>query len=253
MEDECSNSLALGVYPEDLPACRTTYREAFNTRQPFMMEYRLRRHDGEYRWIRNNGRPYSELDGSFAGYVGSCYDITDYKEQEKKLTFLANHDALTGLPNRRSLGDHLNRAIARARRGHFSALLFMDLDNFKTVNDTLGHDAGDQVLATVTRLIRNELRQEDMLARLGGDEFAVLLDAASGEDAEIAAERIRTTVAHHNFDLCGQHFDLSLSIGLTPVDGNLDCNALLARADEAMYKAKFHGKNRVVSSTSPGA
>lgn len=155
-------------------------------------------------------------------------------------------DALTGLLNRRSLEDMLNRTIARAKRGTASSLVYMDLDNFKDVNDTIGHAAGDEVLITLTGLLRAELRTEDVVFRLGGDEFAILLDGIDGKEALPAAERLRAIVAAHRFELKGRVFPLSLSIGLIEIEGALATGELLSQADAAMYRAKEQGKNRVV-------
>jgi diguanylate cyclase (GGDEF)-like protein len=141
----------------------------------------------------------------------------------------------------------LNRAIARAKRGTVSSLLYMDLDNFKDVNDTVGHDAGDEVLITLTDIIKAELRTEDIVFRLGGDEFAVLLDGIDGRKALPAAERLCAVVESHPFELDGRLFHLSLSSGLIEIEGSLKAGELLSKADAAMYQAKTRGKNRVVT------
>ena len=168
------------------------------------------------------------------------------KRYQENLEYFAVHDVLTGLLNRRSLEDMLNRTIARAKRGAMSSLLYMDLDNFKEVNDTLGHNVGDEVLITLSGLLKKTLRAEDVLFRLGGDEFAVLLEGIYGQEAFPAAERLRLDVEAHPFDLEGRIFPLTLSIGLIQIDGILTTSELLSQADAAMYRAKEQGKNRVV-------
>ena len=185
-------------------------------------------------------------DGRLVGAVGVFRDITERKRYEEKLEYFAIHDALTGLLNRRSLEDMLTRTSARAKRGVMSSLLFMDLDNFKYVNDTIGHSAGDEVLITLAGLLQPELRTEDFVFRLGGDEFAVLLDGIGGKEALFAAERLRSAVEAHPFKLEGRVFPLSLSIGLIEIEGTLTMGELMSQADAAMYRAKDLGKNRIV-------
>ena len=158
---------------------------------------------------------------------------------------LAACDALTGLPNRRALEDAIRRASARQKRGAESMLLFLDADNFKTINDTVGHIAGDQALATFAYAIENCLRADDFLARVGGDEFAVLLDQTGIEEATEIAERIRKAVESHNFVLDGQEFRLGVSVGMVSVSGENPWS-LMSRADKAMYKAKSKGRNQIV-------
>ena len=179
-------------------------------------------------------------------YTAILRDITERKLNQKYIEYLAIHDSLTGLLNRHSLEDILNRTIAKAKRGTMSSLLYMDLDNFKEVNDTVGHSAGDEVLIILTNLIKAELRTEDIVFRLGGDEFAVLLEGMSGRVALSAAERLRLIVEAHPFEPGGRVFPLSLSIGLIEIEGTLTTGELLSQADAAMYRAKAQGKNRIV-------
>jgi diguanylate cyclase (GGDEF)-like protein len=173
-------------------------------------------------------------------------DRTELHTYQQNLEYFAIHDILTGLLNRRSLEDMLTRAIARAKRGTVSSLLYMDLDNFKDVNDTIGHNAGDEVLITLAGLLRAVFRTEDVLFRLGGDEFAALLEGIRSKEAFPAAERLRSVVDAHRFELDHQIFRLSLSVGLIEIDGTLETGELLSKADAAMYLAKEQGKNRVV-------
>lgn len=173
-------------------------------------------------------------------------EIDKRKRHEEKLEYFALHDALTDLLNRRSLEEMLNRTIARAKRGMVSSLLYMDLDNFKEVNDTVGHAAGDEVLNTLSGRLKTELRTEDIIFRVGGDEFAVLLEGMDSRESRPAAERLRVAVEAHPFEPEGRVFRLSLSIGLIKIDGTLPTRVLLSQADAAMYRAKEQGKNRVI-------
>ncbi|MFZ5642434.1 MAG: bifunctional diguanylate cyclase/phosphodiesterase [Bacillota bacterium] len=190
--------------------------------------------------------PVRDEDGRITHFVAIKQDVTKRKQQEQQLSYLATHDPLTNLPNRRVLEDSLRRAVAKAGRGNQSCLLFMDLDNFKIVNDTLGHTAGDQVLYNLTHLIQSLLRTGDLLARFGGDEFAVLLEGVGIDKALSIAERMRREVEEHRFVVGDQNFHLTLSIGLVVVDGEYEQEAVLSQADTAMYLAKDHGRNRVI-------
>lgn len=190
--------------------------------------------------------PVRDEEGRITHFVSIKQDVTERKHQEQQLNYLATHDPLTSLPNRRVLEDSLSRAVIRASRGVYSTLLFMDLDNFKLVNDTLGHSAGDQVLYMLTRLLQGMLRGGDLLVRFGGDEFAVLLEGVMGDEALAIAERMRRMVEEYRFVVDGQDFHLTLSIGMVSVDGLYSPGVVLSQADTAMYMAKEQGKNRVL-------
>lgn len=169
------------------------------------------------------------------------------KQQERQLGFLATHDPLTGLSNRRLLEHALKKAVIHAKQGQISAFVLMDLDNFKFVNDTLGHSIGDKVLVKLTEILKNQLRSSDLLARLGGDEFALLLeDKVDVEEARIVAARICQAVEEHRFTYGNHSFHLGLSIGIVMIDGAVEPGVLLSEADSAMYSAKKQGRNRVV-------
>ncbi|CCG09069.1 diguanylate cyclase domain-containing protein [Pararhodospirillum photometricum] len=206
-------------------------------------------------WNRHkDGTPYAvwlsitrvsaEAGGGFL--VGFYFDITERKRHEARILQEANHDALTGLPNRRMVEEGLEIALAQARRGgHRVAVLLIDLDGFKAVNDTHGHDAGDVLLCEMARRMAATLRVGDMVARLGGDEFLVLL-APLGDDAENGARR----VARHLVEQIARpvlHEDISLrvsaSIGIAIGDGTCEGGPLIKQADQAMYVVKRSGKH----------
>ena len=205
-----------------------------------------RRQDGSDYAEEQTVTPVRDDQGQITHFVGIKQDIRERKQHEERLSYLATHDALTGLSNRHVLEQAMEATVARARRGTESALLFIDLDNFKLVNDTLGHAAGDQLLVALSQLIGRQLRDGDLLTRVGGDEFAILLEATSLEPARRVAERLRLTVHDHRFALYGRTFMLGLSIGLVPIDGQQSTQILLARADTALYAAKDEGRNRVI-------
>lgn len=165
----------------------------------------------------------------------------------RRIAHLANHDDLTGLHNRRSFEQHLQQTIVMASRSEMSyGLLYLDLDRFKIVNDTCGHHAGDQLLIQLTQMISERLRRGDLFARVGGDEFAIIAQAASFNDIRVLAEQLRVLVSDFTFVYDDHRFNVSLSIGVTPIDGQIvDMEQVLADVDSACYVAKESGRNRV--------
>ncbi len=213
-------------------------------------EAQWRRFDGTVVWVRETARTVCDAEGRPACYEGSVEDITARKRFEADVLYLANHDALTGVFNRHRFQEELARQMAQARRsGQSSALLFVDLDNFKEVNDHLGHGAGDDMLRTIAQAIRGRLRESDVFARLGGDEFGVLLAPADAEQARAAAERILAAVREQVVLLGGRPVRLTASCGIAlfPEHG-LTADEVLAAADLAAYAAKDQGGDRAVVS-----
>ena len=373
LEDELGNGWVEGVYPEDRSGCFDTYVAAFDARAAFTMEYRLRRHDGAYRWILDSGVPRFDALSRFIGYIGSCVDITERKQaeqalqMEKSLRFTASifqysregmmvtdadgvivdtnpafttitgyglaevigkrpnvlksgrqdaafyrdmwhsilehghwqgevwnrkkdgelyaewltinaicntdgsvhryvalfsditekkqldelihrqvyFDALTELPNRRLFRDRLEQEIKKSKRNRLPfALLFIDLDRFKEINDTLGHDSGDLLLVNAARRIQGCLRESDTVARMGGDEFmAILPELKDRAHVEIIVSNIIRCLAEP-FQMYDNQGYVSASVGITvfPVDAD-NAEGLIKNADQAMYSAKANGRN----------
>ncbi|MGH7476105.1 MAG: putative bifunctional diguanylate cyclase/phosphodiesterase [Longimicrobiales bacterium] len=207
-------------------------------------EVRLRRKDGREIWALITASSRYGPDGTLDGYEGIVHDITDRKVVEAQLLHDALHDTLTGLPNRALFVDRLERVIARWRRNQqLFAVLFLDLDRFKLVNDSLGHYMGDQLLLAVARLLSTCVRAEDTVARLGGDEFAILLDAIDEvADATYVAKRIQQRMAQP-FQLLEHEVFTSVSIGITMCPEECEGpEELLRDADTAMYRAKASGR-----------
>jgi diguanylate cyclase (GGDEF)-like protein/PAS domain S-box-containing protein len=184
-------------------------------------------------------------EGQIINYVGVFTDITETKRSQNKLHELVNHDALTGLPNRRLLNELLEHAIRRAEREkHQIALLFIDLDRFKSINDSLGHQVGDKLLYEVSRRISRSIRESDVVARLGGDEFIVMMDMIKKPDDAALTAKLINHALEIEFIIDGKEIFISASIGISifPKDCN-DVDSLIKAADIAMYQTKSKGKN----------
>ncbi|OIQ79741.1 cyclic di-GMP phosphodiesterase Gmr [mine drainage metagenome] len=208
-------------------------------------EYRMRAMDGRVVWLHENVKVVADDRGRPAQLVGIMLDITARKESEAQLRYLANHDALTGLANRTLLQERIDHALQLAsRHGTGVAVMFIDLDRFKIVNDTLGHQAGDRLLQDAAKRLRSCLRDSDTIARQGGDEFVVLVEQwTEVQDLCDMAGKVLHQLCQP-FTSLGQEFHVSASIGISvyPQDGS-DANTLLKNADVAMYRAKEQGRN----------
>ncbi len=192
-------------------------------------------------WLTINA--VNDPEGNVINYVGIFSDISVVKESQRKVEFLATHDELTGLPNRALFLDRLRQAIAHAERGVDTfAVLFIDLDNFKVINDSMGHAAGDDLLKEIAARLRDCVRGSDTVARFGGDEFALLIEEATVAEAEMTAQRIADAMLRpHPIGRQNVYPGASIGICLYPNDG-LDPETLLKNADSAMYQAKDGGK-----------
>lgn len=222
-------------------------RAVLNKGQVLNYEAQGRRRDGKPFWFSLSAKMVKSLNQQHSLIEGFVVDITERKRSEDQLHFLARHDPLTGLVNRREFEHRLDLALSEAHRdGLRHSLLFMDLDQFKLVNDTCGHIAGDELLRQVTLQIQQQMRSGDTLARMGGDEFGVLLERCSGPNAMHVANKIRTTIQDFRFVWDNKIFTLGVSIGLVAISEQADSvKALLSLADAACYAAKDAGRNRV--------
>jgi diguanylate cyclase (GGDEF)-like protein/PAS domain S-box-containing protein len=250
-DDELANERRVlfdRLHPADLPLVEAAIDAHFARDEPYDLEVRQRHRDGEYRWFRIRGQAQRDASGRPIRFSGANTDITDRKRAEAQLSYLAQYDILTGLPNRALFLDRLAGAIARARRaGGLLALLFFDLDRFKAINDTLGHQAGDAVLREVAARVKERLRETDTVARLAGDEFtAILEDLARPEDALEVAAQIQSVVAAAPVLHDGHEIYVAASIGVAifPADAETP-EDLLKCADAAMYAAKRDGGQAV--------
>ena len=208
--------------------------------------------DGQIVWTLVTVASVPDPDGRPAYAIGQVLDITERKRFEGQLQYLADHDALTGLFNRRRFEEELDRALAEAERyGRRGAILVLDLDGFKFVNDTLGHPVGDELIARLAGTLRAELRESDVIARLGGDEFGVILPQATDEEAGAVATKLLRAVARDGAVAgSSRSARVTASIGLAPFDGadGLSPEELMVEADIAMYDAKEAGRNQAARS-----
>ncbi|HEV7504172.1 MAG TPA: EAL domain-containing protein [Thermoanaerobaculia bacterium] len=203
--------------------------------------------DGKEYSVRDSAAPIFDRNGASLGVVVVFKDVSQLRGMEREMVYLASHDALTGLINRREFEVRLEKAIhsARGDRRHH-VLLYLDLDEFKLVNDTCGHLVGDEMLKQITALLRSRVRRSDTLARLGGDEFGILLEDCPLDHSRQIAEEMRRTVREFRFCWREQIFEVGVSIGLVPInDDSGDLAHVMSGADAACYVAKDSGRNRV--------
>ena len=236
------------THPDDRADARLLIdRLVSGERDRFHMERRSVRSDGRVAWVSLNGSVVRNAQGEPAYMIGQVEDITERRALREQLARNAVTDPLTGLPNRKLFMEHLDLVLARAEgQGRHIALMFLDLDRFKLVNDGIGHDAGDRLLQRVGQRLRNTLRPEDMLARFGGDEFTVLCEVESEDDVPEIVNRLRKSMATPVSEADFEQF-VSLSIGIAvSTSASMLPSALLRSADIAMYQAKRSGPGRYV-------
>jgi diguanylate cyclase (GGDEF)-like protein/PAS domain S-box-containing protein len=232
------------VHPSDLPHLQTVMQSHLAGEEPRLeVEYRMRHADGSYRWMLARGVAVRDAQGKPYRLAGSQTDITRRKQAEESLRHAALHDTLTGLSNRALFWDRVRQAIARSARGGDFAVFYIDLDQFKLVNDSLGHLVGDELLRALAARLEMCMRPGDTVARLGGDEFAALVeDVGGGVGARKVAERVHRMLAEP-FSIVGHDLRVSASIGVVADGSRYERpEDLLRDADTAMYRAKRAGR-----------
>ena len=248
MEQELGFGWAQGVHPDDYDRCVKIYLDHFEKQLPFEMDYRLKRYDGQYRWINDRGVPFYEDNGTFYGFIGSCMDVTEYIEGQR-MKEMAQNDALCHTYNRQYAHQLMNEMFNTAKETHQPmSVLMMDIDGFKNVNDTYGHIAGDIVLARAAELIGLQLRDGDVMGRYGGDEFFVCIQNADASASSVIAKRILGSVSSTAISIGeNKSIKVTLSIGIKQLENESTLDELINKADKMLYDAKHQGKNRVVS------
>lgn len=235
------------IHPDDLDECTRRWERAIAAGENFEMQFRLRRHDGVYRWHIARANPGLDAEGKIVKWYGTNTDIEDQKQSEAMLNHIARHDPLTDLPNRVEFMTHLRSAVDRANSNSLTrfAVLFLDLDRFKVINDSLGHLVGDKLLTMIAERLNGLVRPGDVVARLGGDEFTILLNRTGGrEDVVHIAERVQRNLTKP-FQIDGYEVFTSASIGIIVSDEIMrEPEDFLRDADSAMYRAKEAGKAR---------
>jgi diguanylate cyclase (GGDEF)-like protein/PAS domain S-box-containing protein len=242
------------VHPDELAVGRARIGAlARGTEERLVTECRMVDAHGKVVWTLLTVAAVADADGRPAYAIAQIVDITERKRFEGQLQYLADHDALTGLFNRRRFEEELDRTLAAAERyGRRGAVLVLDLDGFKHVNDTLGHPVGDELIARLAATLRAELRESDVIARLGGDEFGVILPEATDQEAGAVASKLLRAVARDGVVADStRQARVTASVGLAPFDGadGLSAEELLVEADIAMYDAKEAGRNQAARST----
>lgn len=233
------------IHPEDMAHVKELHYQAQKNHEPYETTHRVVLKNGVLKYIHAKAMTYHDAHHNAVSIMGTVQDVTEQKMIEKQVEFLAHHDTLTGLPNRMVAKSRCEQSIAYAKRNNSKiALLFIDLDDFKTINDSLGHTSGDTMLRMVSIRLKRHMRQTDTLSRQGGDEFLMILtDVNDVEDVSIVTQKLLAEF-EKPFQLENHTLSSSVSIGvaLYPDDGK-HFEALLQRADTAMYKAKEAGRN----------
>ncbi len=235
------------IHPDDLGECLDRWRRSIKTGEYYETDFRLRRHNGEYRWFAARATAGRDSEDNIVKWFGTNTDIDEQRQSEAKLNYYAKHDPLTDLPNRVEFMIHLQAAIERANEHDLTkfAVLFLDLDRFKIINDSLGHVVGDKLLKQIAARLCTYVRPGDVVARLGGDEFTILLNRTGGvSDVEQVADRLQRNISKP-FVIDGYEVFTSASIGIIVSDDIMrQPEDFLRDADAAMYRAKETGKAR---------
>jgi len=232
------------AHPDDVDTIHKAIDVLFSRGGSTRFAFRQKHFHGMYRWFEATAKAFTTADGE-RRVVLTCRDTSEQKEREDRLNYLASHDLLTGLLNRNALYEALSNYILRARKNIPSVMLFMDMDQLKIVNDTVGHTAGDHLIEEVSGIVRRMLEAEDTFVRFAGDEFIALLGNCSLQAGIERARNICKAVGDFPFTVDSQQFQPRLSIGLTPIDGSKSGEEIVSNADAACYTAKRKGGDRV--------
>lgn len=251
LEENLGDGWIEGIDADDQSQALDDMRRMLTQNETYRQVVRLNRNGGNTVWASINANALRDTLGKLTGVLVVSMDITEQHETEQQFKQIANHDALTGLPNRNQFLEHLHRSVKQRSTFGIVCLMFVDIDGFKAVNDTLGHDAGDELLQQVAHRLKQTVHDEDAVARLGGDEFTVTLTRLEqGEDACAIADAIVHAIKQP-FLLAQEEVYVSASIGIAMTHGlnaktTADANSLIKQADIALYRAKLSGRSRHV-------
>lgn len=243
--DNTIRSFASIIHPDDTKMVADTVSVGLEQKKPYVIDYRIIDKESNIRWVYEKGQGIYSEDGELAYMDGAIFDITESHELSEKLSYQATHDVLTGLVNRSEFEHRLNRILQTIYKHNSEhALLYLDLDQFKIINDTCGHIAGDELLRQLGLLLSKEVRKRDTVARLGGDEFGVLMEHCSLKQAKRVANKLKKAIDQFRFLWEEKQFNIGVSIGLVIIDESAgDITDLLKKADVACYAAKEQGRN----------
>ena len=237
-EQEYGDGWIEGVHPDDLDRCVKIYLENFASRSAFEMEYRLRRHDGEWRWINDIGVPAVDDEGVFSGFIGSCLDVTE-KVEGYILKEMAQKDGLTGVLSRQYLMSRFNTEFESAL--HFQnkiSVAMMDIDKFKQINDIYGHLEGDNALKMFAAVVKDVIRQDDLFGRYGGDEFVIIFLNSTVDMAQKIIDRITNSLKTVFLNVSNTKIALSISVGICELTDENNPEEMINKADKFMYENK---------------
>lgn len=242
IESELGNGWVESIHPEDYDRCMAICQAAMDKKEPFEVEYRLRRRDGLWRWVNCRGVPYLEDDESYAGYIGCGMDVSERVEGEN-LGAMTQKDGLTGFYNRQYFEMVASREFERSRRFDMPVMLVMiDIDNLQNINDTFGHQMGDDVLRKFSSDLKRKVRTHDIVGRYGGDEFALMLLNTDNFDFSRVMKRIEPVLSSHEYSLNGYKVIVSASFGVSSIHEGETFEGLISKADQEMYKMKCSKK-----------
>lgn len=242
MEQEIGDGWAKGVHPDDLDRCIKVFLDAFEKRESFEMIYRLKRHDGEYRWIHDTGVPFYDERNEFAGYIGSCLDVNEQIVGETWKT-MAQKDGLTGIYNRQYFEQEARSLFdAAAELNTDMCAVMIDVDNFKYCNDHYGHQFGDKILVSFAGILKDNIRESDLLARYGGDAFILLLPDTRRQDVALILNRFKEKIANALYFENNSRMLLTFSYGVAEFASGDTFEAFIERADLNMFEEKKRKK-----------
>jgi diguanylate cyclase (GGDEF)-like protein/PAS domain S-box-containing protein len=237
----------LAVDPEDRPLFDAAIERAITEGRPYRLDLRIRTPEGTQKFIHAQGSAVYGAAGAVVRLIGTVLDITDRKREENRLAEQARRDTLTGLANRRYFSSELEHEIRASRdTANPLSVCICDIDKFKHVNDHYGHGAGDEVIRALARCLAEGVRRQDLAARWGGDEFCILFPGTRGADVQICVERIRQRLESLVFTTeCGQQYSVTGTFGIAELEVGMSSADLLELADQALYRAKQQGRNRL--------